>query len=123
MPLYTINLTTEVLSRHTRDAHFEDVRHARDDGVFKQGYLFVKLGGRFSRRKRKWHRLFSSKLYIVDILPNALTCTTELVCDMTHSKISIQPSRKPFKFTIITPENKTVVFQVRSIISVCECLL
>jgi hypothetical protein len=90
MPLHSILLTTEVLSAQTRQAHYEDVRHARDDGgitldcvtlltrlyiegcfsgnvVFKQGYLFVKTGGRFSKRKR-YDQRFHELTIITDIV-------------------------------------------------------
>ena len=48
MAPYTASLHTEVLSNETRGAAYEDVRHARDDGVFKQGFLLV-ASGYFSR--------------------------------------------------------------------------
>jgi hypothetical protein len=52
---------------------------------------------------------------MVDILPNAQTCTMELVCDVTNTHIGIQTSRKPFKFSISWPQRKKpLIFQAEN---------
>jgi len=80
---YTACLHTEVLSNETRAAAYEDVHHDRDDGIFKQEYLFVGSGF-FSRRKRTWYRLFSTKLYSLESPKAAADPSCEMVkvsCD------------------------------------------
>ena len=51
---------------------------------------------------------------MVDIVHGAATCTTELVCDMSHSEVSVRKSKKPFKFNIVTSEKKLITLQVSS---------
>jgi hypothetical protein len=53
MPSYTAVITTEVLSNSTRNASFYDIAHARDEGVYKQGYLFSWTSKYFGTRKRR----------------------------------------------------------------------
>ena len=116
MAIYTNTLTTEVLSNDTRSAAYEDVRHARDDGVFKQGYLFINSGSYFMRPKRKWHRLFSSKLYIVEN-PKDIddpSCESTIVADITGSSVTAKPGKIPHLFVLITAENKKIDLQAEN---------
>lgn len=113
IPPYSINISTEVLSNNTRVATYSDVRHARDEGVFKQGYLFAK-SGMFGKKKRKWHRLYSTKLYTVDIALNQPSCTMEVVCDVSEASVSVKPGEIPYVFIIGTKEGNRLEFQAES---------
>eukprot|EP01035_Chromulina_nebulosa_P023201 gene23201-30075_t len=70
MLVYSANINTEVLSSGTRSATIQDLSHSRDDGIFKQGYLFI---SKTLTIQRKWHRLYESKLYVIE---NSSTSTT-----------------------------------------------
>ena len=111
---YSSTLTTEVLSSGTRNATFDENRHARDDGVFKQGYLFVP--GLFFKKYRRWYRLYSSKLYLVELLPNAdaPTCTVTIVCDVQGATICAKPGTVPHKFIIATKDGRRFEFQAEN---------
>lgn len=110
---FTTLLTTEVLSRGTRSASYEDVRHARDDGIYKQGYLFTP-GGIFVRRRRKWHRLYGTKLYIMEAVSNAPSCNMEIVCDVLDSTVCAKPGEMPHKFIIATSGGSRIELQAEN---------
>ena len=114
MPPYATTLTTEVLSPGTRSSTYEDMRHARDDGIFKQGYLFVQSGIFFGKRKRKWHRLYASKLYTVEVITNSAECNMEIVCDVFEATIVAKPGDMPHKFIITTKNNQKVELQAEN---------
>ena len=114
MPSYATTLTTEVLSPGTRISTYEDMRHARDDGIFKQGYLFEQKGILFGKRKRKWHRLFASKLYTVEVVTNSAECNMEIVCDIFEANIAAKPGDMPHKFIITTKNNQKVELQAEN---------
>lgn len=111
---YTATLTTEVLSPGTRSANYEDMRHARDDGIFKQGYLFVQSGVFFGRRRRKWHRLYATKLYTVEVIANSAECNMEIVCDVFHSTVATKLGDMPHKFIVTTTGNQKVELQAEN---------
>lgn len=114
MPAYTATLTTEVLSPGTRSATYEDTRHARDDGIFKQGYLFVQSGIFFGRRRRKWYRLYATKLYTVEVIANSAECNMEIVCDVFQSSIIAKPGDMPHKFIITSSTNQKIELQAEN---------
>jgi hypothetical protein len=120
MPIYSAVLTTEVLKASTREASFSDTRHARDDAVFKQGYLFVSEGTFFRKRRRKWHRLYGTQLYVFEHASARLlqtsgnaACEVILLCDMKDSMVSVCTNSEglPHMFTIQTVAGKTHEFQ------------
>lgn len=86
MPPYSAMITTEVLSTNTKAAPFMDTRHARDEGVLKQGFLF-RSSGLFSGRKRKWYRLHGQHMYVVDpSVSEDLTPT--VVCSIAGASVA-----------------------------------
>ena len=104
MPTYTLPIHTEVLRMNTRLASHDERRHAQDDGVYKQGFLF-NFGGIFTSRKRQWYRLYHNKLYTMHFNPPSVENT--VVCDMTNAKVQVRIDKKiPHVFSIIcAPED------------------
>jgi hypothetical protein len=115
MTAYTTTLSVEVLSNETRSAAYEDVRHSRDDGVFKQGYLFVP-SGYFSRRKRRWHRLFSTKLYAIDNPKSSEdpSCDSTVITDVTGATVACKPGPAPHVIILVTTDGKRLEFQAEN---------
>lgn len=117
MSMYTTPIFTEVLRSSTQKASYEERRHAHDEGVFKQGYLFT-LPGMFSfaRRRRVWHRLYGTKLYTVsDPRKDLPSCESTLVCDVSGAEVTArvpQSSRDmPYIFVISTAAGAQVQLQ------------
>ena len=79
-----------MLSSGSRAAKFEDLRHTKDDGVYKQGYLITESF--FGSRTRKWFRLYSTKLYQVDLETNSfddsLACGFQVLTDVSNATIA-----------------------------------
>jgi len=113
MPVYSATISTEVLSSSTRKATFNDVRHAADEGVFKQGYLCVKTGY-FGTKKRKWHRLYATTLYLTDIAAGQPSCSMEPVCDIKDCSVTVKPGDQPYTFIIGTSDGTRLEFQAES---------
>jgi hypothetical protein len=103
MSSFTSLLTLEVLRDATRAATYEEYRHVRDDGIFRQGFLFSRQSN-FGGPRRHWYRLYSSKVYRIS---EALVKTSkggnggtsqnsrisleqDLVCDLTGASISMR---------------------------------
>lgn len=105
MPTYTLPIHTEVLRKNTRLASYDERRHAQDDGVYKQGFLF-NFGGIFTSRKRQWYRLYHNKLYTMHF--NSPSVDSTVVCDMTNAKVQVRIDKKtPHVFSIIcAPDEK-----------------
>ena len=80
-----------MLSSGSRAAKFEDLRHTKDDGVYKQGYLITESSF-FGSRTRKWFRLYSTKLYQVDLETNSfddsLACGFQVLTDVSNATIA-----------------------------------
>ena len=81
--------------------------------VFKQGYLYVATG-LFGTRKRKWHRLYTTKLYVIEAVPGAPSCNMDVVCDIDSALIAAKPGRTPHKFYIVTSNGKKHEFQAEN---------
>lgn len=79
--------------------------------VFKQGYLFTSSGF-FGRRKRKWYRTYTTKLYVVEAVPDAPSCSMDVVCDITNATIAAKHGNSPFKFVITLVDGKKIELQV-----------
>jgi len=112
MPPYSSVLSTEVLSNHTRHATFNDVRHATDEGVFKQGFLIVKSGV-FGGKKRKWHRLYSTSMFVSDALSSSAT-TMDKVCDIAGCDVAAKPGDVPYVFIVCNKHGTRFEFQAES---------
>lgn len=98
--------------------------------VFRQGYLWVKRGI-FSPKIRqvepilnhdldespirKWHRLYTTKLYTVSLAPDQPTCLIDVVCEIGQCLVSVKLGDAPYVFTICTPDGGRFDFQVTSI--------
>lgn len=115
MSPFTTTLSVEVLSNETRSAAYEDVRHSRDDGVFKQGFLFVS-SGYFSKRRRRWHRLFSTKLYAVDNPKSAddPSCESTVIIDVTGATVACKPGHVPHVIILVPSNGKRLELQAEN---------
>ena len=94
-------LTTEVLSSGTRNARFEERRHALTrDGVYRQGWLLQRMGF-FSggATRRQWFRLHQNLLNVVISSSSGgnnksssggsfSTTDTQVVCDVSGAVVS-----------------------------------
>lgn len=65
-PPYLSTLTTEVLGKSTKTASYQDLCHARDEGVLKQGFLITPAAFGWAR-KRRWYRLHDGSLYYLAV--------------------------------------------------------
>lgn len=80
--------------------------------VFKQGYLYVNTGLFGTNRRRKWHRLYTTKLYVIEAVPGAPSCNMDVVCDVDSASIVVKPGKMPHKFNIVLANGKKFEFQV-----------
>ena len=68
------------------------------------------------RPKRKWHRLFSTKLYIVEN-PKGMddpSCESTIVTDISGSTVTAKPGKIPHVFVLHTAENKKLELQAEN---------
>ena len=86
----------------------------RCPSVYKQGYLFSWTSKYFGTRKRRWYRLFATKLYYVKFKPEELSCSMEVVADMSGCAAAAKPGDMPFLFSITPQGAAEIDFQVRS---------
>lgn len=81
--------------------------------MFKQGYLFV-ASGIFGSRRRKWHRLYTTKLYTIEAVPGAPSCNMDVVCDVEGAVIAAKPGKRPHKFYVVTSGGSKHEFQAEN---------
>lgn len=64
--------------------------------------------------RRKWHRLYSTKLYTVEVSDavDSLACTMNVLCDVGNCAVNFKPGDLPFAFTITTKEQQKIELQV-----------
>ncbi len=64
---------------------------------------------------RRWHRLYSTKLYIVEVVPHDATCSLNIFCDVSGCTVFMKSTEEsPYTFTIITKDNNKHEFQAES---------
>ena len=114
MPPYTAVITTEILSNSTRNASYYDIAHARDEGVYKQGYLFSWVSKYFGTRKRRWYRLYATKLYYVKFNPDELSCSMSVIADMSGCSVCAKPGDMPFLFGVTPTGLSEIDFQAEN---------
>lgn len=115
MPIYTVPITTEIKSKGSREASYDELRHAAiDDGVYKQGYLFYTSGLLSGyKRYRRWYRLYCTKLYVLEIKNNE-TCSMETICDVVSSEIKAKLCDLPYTFAIVTKAGVKIELQAEN---------
>ena len=98
----TCSIGTEVLSAGSRQAKFEERRHASTrDGILKQGWLMPCRGMlRLGPPVRRWHRLHNTTLYMTSATGTDLSA----LCDIRGAQVSAIPSSKLlFGFKLVFP--------------------
>ena len=61
---------------------------------------------------RKWHRLYATKLYTVELAVGQPSCTMEPICDISNCSVSAKPTSDiPYVFIISTNEGNRFEFQ------------
>lgn len=64
---------------------------------------------------RKWHRLYSTKLYVVEPAIGQPSCSMETICDITECSVTTKPSSEiPYVFVIASREGTRYEFQAES---------
>ncbi len=103
-----MKLQTQVLSLMNRATKNSELNHARDEGIYKQGYLITEskfLG----QRMRRWYRLFGTALYRSGTNPRENQF--KLICDVYGAEISAKPGSVPHKIALLTISGMSFEFQ------------
>jgi hypothetical protein len=99
--------------------------------VYKQGYLYS-YSQWLRKRKRKWHRLYSNKLYTMAFKPSggagsgsssgvgskadafdeSFSCTMTLVADVSLCSVISKPGSIPYCFVVVPQSGIKLEFQV-----------
>jgi len=114
-PPYLTNLATEVLTLETQRASHRDTRHARDEGVLKQGYLHSSRSLFSWGRTRNWYRLHGGSLYVIkDERAGENDLGSEFLCDVRSCSAVAKPGRVPFCFIIVNDEGYRLELQAEN---------
>lgn len=60
---------------------------------------------------RKWHRLYSTSLFVSDMLASAAT-TMDKVCDIAACDVAAKPGSVPYVFIVCNKQGTRFEFQV-----------
>lgn len=112
--LYAGTLTTEVLSNASLNATHEDLAHARDEGVLKQGWLFPVTSMSFWSRKRKWYRLYRGSLYYIS---GPADLDPKYSCDVRTCSVHARSDASgdlPYCFVVVQANGTNLKFQAEN---------
>jgi len=114
-PPYLTTLATEVLTLETQKASHRDTRHARDEGVLKQGYLYSSRSVFSWSHTRNWYRLHGGNLYVIkDESEGANELNNEFLCDVKTCTAVAKPGRVPFCFIIVNDDGYRLELQAEN---------
>lgn len=109
-PPYLSTLTTEVLGKSTKTASYQDLCHARDEGVLKQGFLITPAAFGWAR-KRRWYRLHDGSLYYLAV---SAAYDPVFVLSLKEASVSLSSGKAPFTFVVEDAEGTRLELQAEN---------